>query len=78
MSHITFITGVRPGELDILGVNNQGDLVVSDLDGNELFRIHAFEGWTHEKLEQLSREFGQFPDGADAHIGGCWVGSTEV
>lgn len=78
MSFIHFITDVRTGEPDVLGLNNQGDLVVSDLNGVELFRIHAFEAWTHEKLTQLSEEFGPFPDGADAHIGGLWVGSTEV
>jgi 5'-deoxynucleotidase len=78
ISLICFITDVRSGEVDILGAHYLGDLVISDLDGKELKRVKAETPWTHEKLESLAEELGSYPDGADAHINGEMVGSTEI
>ncbi|WP_291608323.1 hypothetical protein [Comamonas sp.] len=55
-------------------------LTVRDLDGAEIAAVAAPDGgWTHPALVLTAQELaGKTDGGADAFIGGRWVGSTEV
>ncbi len=78
---ITFITDCRgESEPEILpGVAGQ-PLVVKNLQGKHLLAFPApAGGWTHQGLCDLGRHIETLTtDGADAYVGGEWVGSTEV
>ncbi len=74
------VTDQKPGEPDILSPIKHEALEIRSLSGQVLRTEPApAAGWTHEMLvsvatvnEELTRE------GADAYLGGQWVGSTEV
>ncbi len=78
---ICFVTDIRAhGEADILMPLRGERLVVRSLDGQVITKVEAPPaGWTHEALvaEALRLE-GLTSDGAEAYLGGVWVGSTEV
>lgn len=77
---ITFITDCREGEPDILTPVMYETLLVTDLNGVELFSLPApVGGWTTESLNSLSSQYRDLNEsGAEAYIGDVWVGSTEV
>lgn len=77
---IKFVTDVRPGETDILTPVKNEKLKVTDLDGRLVVVVESpVEGWSDELLWQWSEILQQATeDGADAYLGGVWVGSTEV
>ncbi|UXH55937.1 hypothetical protein Q1Z72_01450 [Pseudomonas qingdaonensis] len=78
---ITFITDCRgESEPEILpGVAGQ-PLVIKSLQGKHLLDFPApAGGWTHQGLCDLGQSIETLTtDGADAFVGGEWVGSTEV
>lgn len=55
-------------------------LVIKNLQGKHLLAYPApAGGWTHHRLCVLGQRIGPLTaDGADAYVGGEWVGSTEV
>ncbi len=78
---ICFVTDIQHDrEPDILGPVRNMMLTVRDLDGAEIAAVAAPDGgWTHPALVLTAQELAVKTDGgADAFIGGCWVGSTEV
>lgn len=79
-STISLVTDVMPGEPDILSPVKHCALIITDFDGDKIKDIPApAGGWTHEALMALA-ETVSIPagDGANAHLGDCWIGSTEV
>ncbi len=77
---LKFITDIQGDEPDILTPVKNHDLVVTDLDDNKLFTVPVPEGgWTDELLWDVSERYiGKTVDGAEAYLGGEWVGGTEV
>ena len=77
---ICFVTDQRPDEKDILSPLKQSELEVRDLDGYLIRSLPAPEqGWSHAALDSLARELAPWTyRGAEAYLGGEWVGSTEV
>lgn len=78
---ICFVTDIQhDGEPDILGPVRNMMLMVRDLDGSKVAAVAAPDGgWTHPALVLVAQELACMTDGgADAFIGGQWVGSTEV
>lgn len=77
---LTFITDVLPGEIDILSVVRHETLTIRSLDDDHIASFDAPPaGWTHARLCELARQTAdQTTDGADAYLGGTWVGGTEV
>ena len=68
-------------EPDLLIGNEAVKLFIKDLSGDALAEYSApVNGWTHDKLEALERDtcFAAYPDGWDAFLGECWVGSSEI
>lgn len=68
-------------EPDLLIGNEAVKLFIKDLSGDALAEYSApVDGWTHDKLEALVRDtfFAAYPDGWDAFLGECWVGSSEI
>jgi hypothetical protein len=68
-------------EPDLLIGNEAVKLFIRDLSGDALAEYSApVDGWTHDKLEALERDtfFATYPDGWDAFLGECWVGSSEI
>ena len=78
---ITFVTDIRnPSEPEILPPLAGQLLDIRSLDGRQLMAFPAPAiGWTHATLQQLAHSHITLTqDGADAFLGGVWVGSTEV
>lgn len=78
---ICFVTDIgSPCEADILMPLSDEPLVVLSLDGQVITKVEAPPaGWTHEGLvAEAVRLEGRTTEGAEAYLGGVWVGSTEV
>jgi len=78
---LTFVTDIcSPSEPDILQPVLFEDLVITNHDGEEIARRRPpAGGWSHVLLTELAEELDSLTrDGAEAAIGGVWVGSTEV
>lgn len=77
---ITFITDVRGShEPDVLTPVAHQALELRCLDGTVLLAVPAPGVWTHIALVKLAEEQEALTEGgADAYLGDCWVGSTEV
>lgn len=85
---LTFITDRqtrRDGSLEpcLLTGRRLAPLTIYTLEGEQIAEIVPSDPWTHDKLTDLGAELGvmffeQFKHGADAYIGGQWVGGTEV
>lgn len=77
---ITFITGVKPVEQDILTAVCQYHLQLRTLEGEIIDEETAPEnGWTHQLLALETERLAPFTGGGtDASLGDTWVGSTEV
>ncbi|GAD91268.1 hypothetical protein VHA01S_080_00080 [Vibrio halioticoli NBRC 102217] len=79
---LTFITDiVNPKEPDLLANNQHETLLIISLEGQLLGRYTPPKGgWSHETLCDLAECFPQQWEfcGADALIGQCFVGSTEI
>ncbi|MFA0356895.1 hypothetical protein AB4525_08250 [Vibrio breoganii] len=79
---LTFITdAVNPNEPDLLAGNQHETLLIVSLEGQLLARYEPpTSGWSHERLCDLTDSFPQQWEfcGADALIGQCFVGSTEI
>ena len=74
---------VRAGETDLLLGNEREPLFLRDLAGQVTLRIDPPTAWTHESLtaaveSEVAKEFAAEHFGADAYLGGLWVGSSEV
>lgn len=78
MLHI--ITDQRPGEPDILSLLKRADLEILSLQADVLDTVGApTNGWTHEKIVAVVVERESLTaGGAEARLGGQWIGSTEV
>ena len=77
---INFITDVRGShEPDVLAPVAHRALELRGLDGAVLLAVPAPGIWTHSSLVALAKEHAALTEGgADAYLGDCWVGSTEV
>lgn len=78
---ITFITDCRgESEGEVLPGVAARPLVIKSLQGKHLLAFPApAGGWTHHRLCDLGQRIETLTaDGADAYVGGEWVGSTEV
>lgn len=79
---LKFITDIRnPKEPDILPDVKNGRLLIVSLDHQLLGSYEPpQEGWSHDKLNELSQTFPEEWSlcGADAIINDQWIGSTEV
>lgn len=78
---ICFVTDIRSSvEPDILTLLKGDWLEIRSLNGEVLERIGAPSGgWTHERLVEQAELLGELTkEGAEAYLGGVWVGSTEV
>ena len=78
---ITFITDVRGShEPDVLTpVVALRTLELRGLDSTVLLAVPAPGVWTHAALVRMAEEHAALTeDGADAYLGDCWVGGTEV
>jgi len=77
---ITFITDNQPGEPDILAPLRHEALLIADLSGNVIDWVPPPRGgWTHELLVQAAERYApRTRNGANAFLGGSWVGGTEV
>lgn len=74
---------VSAGETDLLHWNEREPLFLRDLAGQATLRIDPAAAWTHDSLEAaVKREdvksFAKEHFGADAYLGGQWIGSSEV
>lgn len=70
-------------ECDLLAGNERETLVVRDLAGRHWLSIEPLPEWSHDTLESIASradvvEFVVKHFGADAFLGGRWVGSSEV
>lgn len=78
---IYLITDQWPGEPDILTPIRNEVLYIRDLDGELLSQVHpSNKSWTHEALVEVIENLSEHrvcEHGADAYLGGYWVGSTE-
>lgn len=85
---LTFITDRqtrRDGSLEpcLLADRREAPLLIRTLEGEKIAEILPSAPWTHERLTELAPYLmamyaDQLKQGADAYIGGLWVGSTEV
>lgn len=77
---INFVTDIKEGEPDILGAVKSERLLILALDGSLITEVPApLNGWTHGTLlDQAIRLKEKTTAGAEAFVGKCWVGSTEV
>ncbi len=78
---ICFVTDIRSSvEPDILTLLKGDWLEIRSLNGEVLERIGAPSGgWTHERLVEQAELLEELTkEGAEAYLGGVWVGSTEV
>ncbi|CAB3740225.1 hypothetical protein LMG22037_06372 [Paraburkholderia phenoliruptrix] len=74
---------VRDGETDLLPGNEREPLFLRSLAGQVTLRIDPTTPWTHESLvaaveSEAAKAFASEHFGADAYLGGLWVGSSEV
>ncbi len=77
---LTFITDIQGAEPDILSSVYREDLYIKSLSDEVIEIIPAPKiGWTHKSLEASAVNINELAgEGADAYLGGVWVGSTEV
>lgn len=77
---ITFITDVRNNEGNFLPAICKDHLRIIDLNDVAITTVYApHEGWTHDLLMEQARMLAvRTMFGANAYLGGTWVGSTEV
>ncbi|UGS48600.1 hypothetical protein JMT66_23265 (plasmid) [Kosakonia cowanii] len=74
---ITYITDQRPGEPDLIAGSEHATLEIRSLEGELLQSVAAPRmGWTHASLSAVQPQEAE--EGADAYLGGSWIGSTEV
>ncbi|CAG9235620.1 conserved hypothetical protein [Paraburkholderia tropica] len=74
---------LRPGEPDLLAGNEREPLFLRALGGQATLRIDPAPTWTHEELDAAAGRvdvmaFATEHFGADAFLGGRWIGSSEV
>ncbi|EED97255.1 hypothetical protein L0Z42_29450 [Burkholderia multivorans] len=74
---------IRAGEPDLLTGHEREPLFLRDLGGQATLRIAPASAWTHDALDAaVEREdviaFVGENFGADAFLGGRWIGSSEV
>jgi hypothetical protein len=74
---------LRRGEPDLLTGNEREPLFLRALGGQATFRINPALTWTHDGLDAAAERedvsaFVTEHFGADAFLGGRWVGSSEV
>lgn len=75
--YIKYITDQRPREPDLLVGSEHAALDIRDLNGQLLLNVSApLTGWTHASLSEIQPPEAE--EGADAYLGGNWIGSTEV
>lgn len=78
---ICFITDIRTGEKDILTPVKHKTLTITSLDGADIDSFDSPKsGWSHDGLVGIAEKLAPraATTGADAYLGGIWVGSTEV
>jgi len=77
---LNLVTDQRADEPDILSSVMHEAFEIRSLAGDVLKLVVApVEGWTHEQLVAVSALHEPIThDGADAYLGGVWVGGTEV
>ncbi|WP_223508953.1 MULTISPECIES: hypothetical protein [unclassified Pseudomonas] len=77
---LNLVTDQRPSEPDILRTVMHTVFEIRSLDGEVLIAVNApSTGWTYELLMAVAVEHEAITRcGADGHLGGQWVGSTEV
>ncbi len=75
----------RDGTLEpcLLTGRRLAPLVIRTLEGEKIAEVLPVGPWTHDKLTELGPGLeamfaDQLKHGADAYLGGEWVGSTEV
>jgi hypothetical protein len=74
---------VRVDERDLLVGNEAEPLFLRDLSGRKTLRVDAAPRWSHETLDAVVLradvvEFVKSNYGADAFLGGQWIGSSEI
>ncbi|MFL9876729.1 hypothetical protein [Paraburkholderia megapolitana] len=74
---------IREDERDLLAGWEHEPLFLRDLAGHSTLRIDPEPMWSHDSLEAaISRadvqQFVKVNFGADAFLGGRWIGSSEV
>jgi hypothetical protein len=74
---------MRESEPDLLAGWEHAPLFLRDLAGQATLRIDPDPMWSHDSLEAIIRradvrEFVSVHAGADAFLGGRWIGSSEV
>jgi len=78
---LTFITDIQsPGEPDLLRSRRFCPLTVATLEGEILASYPPPRtGWCQAQLDNISEQLtGRLDMGANAYLGGTWIGSTEV
>lgn len=77
---LNLVTDQRPGEPDILSSVMHAVFEIRSLGGEILKVVDApSTGWTYELLMSVAVQQEAITSvGADAYLGGQWVGSTEV
>lgn len=78
---ICFVTDIQSGfEPDILALLKGERLTVLSLEAVLIAEVEPpVCGWTHDQLvAQAASLEGKTAGGAEAYLGGVWVGSTEV
>ncbi|QSL63980.1 hypothetical protein G0D86_29790 (plasmid) [Burkholderia multivorans] len=73
----------RAGEPDLLTGNEREPLFLRALGGQATLRIVPASPWTHDALDAAAERedviaFVEENFGADAFLGGRWIGSSEV
>lgn len=77
---IYFVMDVQLNEPDFLNRLKMDRLLVLSLEGQVIAELSApSDGWTNEALAAQARLLEpKTMDGAEAFLGSCWVGGTEV
>ncbi|CAD0266031.1 conserved hypothetical protein [Pseudomonas veronii] len=80
MSMLTLVTDQREGEPDILTPGLDQAFEIRSLEGAAIVVVDPpAKGWTHDQLMSVSMQHEEaMRHGADAFLGGVWIGSTEV
>ncbi|MEX3845584.1 hypothetical protein [Paraburkholderia sp. BR10882] len=73
----------RAGEPDLLIGNERKPFILVDLAGEATLRIDPAPAWSHSTLHAVPdrpdvKAFVSEHFGADAYLGGQWIGSSEV
>ncbi|ENG0264647.1 MULTISPECIES: hypothetical protein [Burkholderia cepacia complex] len=74
---------IRAGEPDLLAGNEREPLFLRALGGQATLRIAPASAWMHDALDAAAERedviaFVKDNFGADAFLGGRWIGSSEV